>query len=175
MPGTAHEMSYNQAYGTAHEMSYNQAYNTTTSFMVQNKDTLDPDREYETMDGARKMDPPPPYTQVVEGENQRSSGIYETIPVDNPLYDNWWSKQEQVKWFNNDNNNGSSYVVLCELLAFLSSFMHTLPPIDFCLLLISKLLSLILTPAVQMGVHNLKVISDTVSTCKVCKGTQESW
>ena len=118
MLGTAHEMSYNQAYGTAHEMSYNQAYNTTTSFMVQNKDTLGPDREYETMDGARKMDPPPPYTQVVEGENQRSSGIYETIPVDNPLYDNWWSEQERVKWFNNDNNNGSSYVVLCELFAF---------------------------------------------------------
>ena len=88
MPGTDHEMSYNQAYSTAHEVSYNQAYNTTTSFMVQNKDALGPGHEYETMEGLKKMGPPPPYTQVVEGENQRSSGIYETIPVDNPLYDN---------------------------------------------------------------------------------------
>ena len=90
LPGINHEMSYNQAYSTAHEMSHNQAYNTTTSFMVQNKDALGPGHDYETMDGLQKMDPPPPYTQVVEGVNQRSSGIYETIPgpVDKPLYDN---------------------------------------------------------------------------------------
>ena len=134
IPGTAHEMSYNQAYGTAHEMSYNQAYNTTTSFMVQNKDALGPGHDYETMDGPRKMDLPPPYTQVVEGENQRSSGIYETIPgpVDNPLYDNWLSsEQEQVKWFNNDNNHGSLFVVLCELLAFLSFVCTHCPQLIF--------------------------------------------
>ena len=101
LPGTEHEMSFNQAYctlpGTEHEMSYNQAYNTTTSFMVQNKEALDPGHAYETMDSLKQMGPPPPYTKVVEAENERTSGIYEPIPgIENPVYDNWRSKQERV-------------------------------------------------------------------------------
>ena len=96
LPGTEQEMSYNQAYATTHDMSYNQAHNTTTSFMVQNKEALDPNHTYETMDSLKQMGPPPPYTKVVEAENERSSGIYEPIPGENPVYENWRSKQERV-------------------------------------------------------------------------------
>lgn len=96
LPGIEHEMSFNQAYSTTHDMSYNQAHNTTTSFMVQNKEALDAGHAYETMDSLKQMGPPPPYTKVVEAENERTSGIYEPIPGENPLYDNWRSKQERV-------------------------------------------------------------------------------
>ena len=90
LQGTDREMSYNIAYGTAHNMSCNQAYNTTTSFALENKDVLDSSHgyDYESMDALHKMGPPPPYTMMVEGENPRSSGIYETIPGENPFHDN---------------------------------------------------------------------------------------
>ena len=32
------------------------------------------------MDSIQNRDPPPPYTQAVQREDQASSGIYETIP-----------------------------------------------------------------------------------------------
>ena len=64
---------------------------------------------------------------------------------------------------NNDNNNGSLVVALCEHLAC-KFVIHThLPQL---ILLIAKLLSSILTLAVQIGVHSLKVICDAVSTCR---------
>ena len=82
------EMSYNQAYGTAHNMSYNEAHNTTTSFIMRNRDALDSSHRNETVEGIQRMGLPPPNTVVSEDEDQRSSEVYETIPGENPLYDN---------------------------------------------------------------------------------------
>ena len=83
-------MAYNEAYdtirGTAHEMSVL----GTSSFTIANQNALsgtlqkDYPHGYETMDSIRNRDPPPPYTQVVRPDDQASSGIYETIPAEQP-------------------------------------------------------------------------------------------
>ena len=59
------QMAYNEAYdtirGTAHEMNVL----GTSSFTIANRDTLQKD-DYERLDSIPSMDPPPPYTQVVQ-------------------------------------------------------------------------------------------------------------
>jgi len=75
-------MAYNQAYGAANEMNVL----GTSSFMIASENTLtntsqkDIPHRYETLDSIRNRDPPPPYTQAIQPEDQASSGIYETIP-----------------------------------------------------------------------------------------------